>query len=81
LQELNKTKIDVVLNNIHPLMKNFTVIKEAIGDNKNISLMTSTVKNRKIYKDTLGFGKSVFDTNDKTAIKEIKEFCNELISD
>lgn len=81
LEEIDNPFINVVLNNIHPLTKNFDVITEAIGNNPKIKLQKSIIRNRKIYKDTLGVGKSVLDTNDKVAKDEIERLCNELISD
>jgi len=81
LQEIQNPFINVVLNNIHPLAKNFDVITGAIGDNPQIKLQKSIIRNRKIYKDTLGVGKSVFDVKDKVAAGEIKRLCDELISD
>lgn len=80
LKEIDNPFIYVVLNNIHPLTKNFDVITEAIGDNPNIKLQNTVIRNRKIYKDTLGFGKSVFDTKDEAAKAEIKGLCDELNS-
>ena len=67
----------VVLNNIHPLTKNFNTIKEALGE--NYTLMHSIIRSRKIYKTTLGFGSSVFDTRDETAKNEIRGVRDELI--
>ncbi|WP_108062663.1 ParA family protein [Poseidonibacter lekithochrous] len=78
LAEIDNPFISVVLNNIHPLTKNFDVIKKAIGDNPNISLLNQIIRNRKIYKEALGVGKSVFDTNDTVACNEIKGLCDEL---
>ena len=80
LKEIDNPFINIVLNNIHPLTKNFDVIKEAIGDNPNTKLLNSIVRARKIYKDTMGDGLSVFDTKDKTAISEIQGLCDELSS-
>jgi chromosome partitioning protein len=80
LQEIENPFINVVLNNIHPLAKNFDVITEAIGNNEQIKLQKSIIRNRKIYKDTLGVGKSVFDVKDNVAAGEIKRLCDELIS-
>ena len=67
----------VILNNIHPLTKNFNAIKAALGG--NYKLMRSKVRSRKIYKTTLGQGKSVFDTRDERAKQEIREVRDELI--
>lgn len=80
LEEIDNPFVYVVLNNIHPLTKNFDLITEAIGDNPNIKLQNSIIRNRKVYKETLGFGKSVFDTKDTEAQNEIKRLKDELIS-
>jgi len=80
LEEIDNPFIHVVLNNIHPLTKNFDVITAAIGDNPKITLLDTIIRNRKIYKETLGFGKSVFDTSDQVAMNEIKGLCDELSS-
>lgn len=50
----------MVFNNIHPLTRNFDTIKEAISDT-NIVLLDSVIRSRKIYRTTMGDGKSVFD--------------------
>jgi len=81
LSEVDNPFINVVLNNIHPLARNFDFITQAIGDNPNINLQKSIIRNRKIYKDTLGVGKSVFDISNEIATNEIKGLCDELISD
>lgn len=80
LEEIDNPFIYVVLNNIHPLAKNFDIITEAIGDNPKIKLQNSIIRNRKVFKETLGFGKSVFDTKDVEAQNEIKRLKDELIS-
>jgi len=74
-----------VLNNIHPLAKNFKEIHEAINISDKTKLLKTIVRNRKIFKDTSGNGKSVFDSEKPTltetyARKEIESLCNELIS-
>lgn len=74
---LDGKDLRVVLNNIHPLTKNFSTIKEALGD--RYKLMNSIIRSRKIYKTTLGFGSSVFDTRDETAKNEIRGVRDELI--
>ncbi|WP_294964572.1 ParA family protein [Sulfurimonas sp.] len=79
-QKLDYPFVNVVLNNIHPLTKNFDVITEAIGNNPQMKLLKSIIRNRKVYKDTLGVGKSVLDTNDTPAIEDIKRLCDELTS-
>ncbi len=80
LKDIEAPAIDVVLNNIHPLTRNFDVITEAIGNNPQINLLKSIIRNRKIYKDTLGVGKSIVDVSDEVAKNEFKELIDELTS-
>ena len=75
---LKDTEFNVVLNNIHPLTKNFDIIKEAVGD--KYRLLDSIIRTRKVYKSSLGVGKSVFETNNKAAQDEIRSLRDELIS-
>ncbi len=79
LEDIDATSINVVLNNIHPLLKEFSNI-EQIVQNENMKLLKTIVRSRKIYKDSLGFGKSVFDTGNKQAIEEIEGLRDELIN-
>lgn len=72
----DKAEINVVLNNIHPLTKNFDIIKEAVGDKK---ILNTVIRSRKIYKTTLGVGSSVFDTLNSVAKDEIRGVRDELI--
>jgi chromosome partitioning protein len=78
LEDIDTTSINIVLNNIHPLLKEFTSIEQIVS-NENMKLLKTVVRSRKIYKDTLGFGKSVFDTGNKQAIEEIEGLRDELI--
>ncbi|PHO10303.1 hypothetical protein CPG37_04455 [Malaciobacter canalis] len=80
LEEIGNPFVNVVLNNIHPLTRDFDVITKAIGESENISLKNSIIRNRKVYKETLGRGKSVFDVSDEVAKAEIKGLCDELTS-
>lgn len=80
LEEIDNPFIYVVLNNIHPLTKNFEEIAKAIGVKPNIQLLSSIIRNRKIYKEILCEVKSVFDTKDTDAQEEIKRLKDELIS-
>ena len=75
---LKDTEFNVVLNNIHPLTKNFNIIKEAIGE--EYKLLDSIIRTRKVYKTSLGVGKSVFETNNASAQDEIRSLRDELIS-
>lgn len=79
LKDIDAVSINVVLNNIHPLQKDFTDIEDVI-QNENMKLLKTVVRSRKIYKDSLGFGKSVFDTTDKKAIEEMRGLKDELIN-
>lgn len=73
---LDDKDLRVVLNNIHPLTKNFSIIKAALGS--KYQLMDSIIRSRKIYKTTLGFGSSVFDTREEVAKNEIRGVRDEL---
>lgn len=79
LKDIDAVSISVVLNNIHPLLKEFTSIEQVI-QKENMKLLKTIVRSRKIYKDSLGFGKSVFDTGNKQAIEEIEGLRDELIN-
>lgn len=76
---LGETNARVVLNNIHPLTKNFDIIKQAIAGNESIKLLDSIVRSRKIYKTSLGQGYSVFGTSNAVAQDEIRSVRDELI--
>lgn len=75
---LGEHHISVVLNNIHPLTKNFDTIKEAVGD--KYKLFDTVIRSRKVYKTTLGTGASVFDTKHSISKNEIRGVRDELIS-
>lgn len=84
LDEIDNPFINIVLNNIHPLASNFNDIHKAIATAEKTTLLKTVVRNRKVYKDTLGDGKSVFDkknpsTAEKQARKEIQGLCDELL--
>ena len=79
LEDVETKEINIVLNNIHPLQKDFTDIEKAVSG-KNMKLLKTIVRSRKIYKDSLGFGKSVFDTGSKQAIEEIEGLRDELLN-
>ncbi len=79
LDEIDNPFINIVLNNIHPLSKNFSEIHEAIATTEHTTLLKTIIRNRKIYKDSLKVGKSVLDFNDTKAIEEIQGLCDELI--
>jgi len=75
-----KRDMTVVLNRIHPLTKDFTVVKKAIGKKAHITLLDTVVRSRKVYIDSLGIGKSVFDVGHEKGMQEIKGVCDELRS-
>lgn len=75
---LGDTNAKIVLNNIHPLTKNFDIIKEAVAGNSSITLLSSVVRSRKIYKTSLGQGYSVFGTPNQIAQDEIRSLRDEL---
>lgn len=86
LEEIDNPFVNIVLNNIHPLTKNFSEIHKAIAAAEHTTLLKTIIRNRKVYKDTLGDGKSVFDskspsTTEVQAIEEIQGLCDELIQD
>lgn len=66
----------IVLNNIHPLTRNFDTIREAVSGT-NIRVCDTIVRNRKAYKTTMGNGKSIFDTlegaNARTEIEQLRD--------
>lgn len=70
--------MSVLLNRIHPLTRDFTVIKKAIGDKPHIRLLDTIVRSRKVYAESLGVGKSVLECKDEKAKEEIQGVCNEL---
>ena len=78
LEDINATSINIVLNNVHPLQKDFTEIENAVKVN-GVKLLKTIVRSRKTYKDVLGLGKSVFAYSDLKAIDEIKRLKDELI--
>ena len=78
LEDINATSINIVLNNIHPLQKDFTEIENAVKTN-GAKLLKTIIRSRKTYKDVLGLGKSVFTYNDLKAAAEIEELRDELI--
>ncbi len=79
LDDIEATSVNIVLNNIHPLQKDFKDIREAIKSLNNTKLLQTIIRTRKTYKDTLALGKSVFNYDDLKALKEIEELRDELI--
>lgn len=83
LEEIDtKAELNVVLNNIHPLTKNFEIIKKAVSGT-DIKLLDTVIRNRKVYKLSMGLGLSIFDSSfsedkSKEARKEIEGLRDEL---
>ena len=70
----------MLLNNVHPLAKNFNDIVEAV-EGTGIQILDTIVRSRKIYRTTMGEGKSVFDVLEGfQGRKEIIGVLNELTS-
>lgn len=78
LLDTDATSINVVLNNIHPLQKDFTDVENAVNGN-GIKILKTIIRTRKTYKDSLGLGKSVFAYTDLKAIEEMRGLRDELI--
>ena len=78
LGEVDISSISMVLNNIHPLQKDFASVEAAIQNN-NSTLLKTIIRQRKTYKTVLADGKSVFESNDIKAIEEIRGLRDELI--
>lgn len=71
MQELDiHAEICMVLTNVHPFTRNFETIREMI-DGLDIRLMETVVRSRKIFKSSMGQGKSVFEYDQPTAQAEI----------
>jgi chromosome partitioning protein len=80
LGDIDTSSVNIVLNNIHPLTKNFNDIHQAIATTEYTTLLKTVIRSRKTYKDTLTLGKSVFNYEDLKALKEIEGLRDELIS-
>lgn len=78
IEDINATSINMVLNNIHPLQKDFTEIEKVVN-NSGAKLLKTIIRSRKTYKDVLALGKSVFTYTDLKATDEIERLKDELI--
>lgn len=78
IEDINATSINMVLNNIHPLQKDFTEIEKVVN-NSGAKLLKTIIRSRKTYKDVLALGKSVFTYADLKATEEIERLKDELI--
>ena len=79
IEDINATSINMVLNNIHPLQKDFTEIEKVVNES-GAKLLKTIIRQRKTYKDVLALGKSVFTYTDLKAINEIERLKDELIN-
>jgi chromosome partitioning protein len=68
--------VKLLLNNVHPLKRDFNAIRKALGD---FDLLDSVVRTRKAYYETMGRGKSVFDIADMVPRSEIRSVRDELL--
>ena len=64
---LGEREVRLVLNNIHPLAKNFDNLKEALGD---VKILGTVVRNRKEWRESMGEGLSILDMPNATRSKE-----------
>jgi chromosome partitioning protein len=80
LGEIDTSSVNIVLNNIHPLTKNFNDIHQAIATTEYATLLKTVIRSRKTYKDTLALGKSVFNFEDLKALDEVEALRDEIIS-
>lgn len=78
IEDINATSINMVLNNIHPLQKDFTEIEKVVNKS-GAKLLKTIIRSRKTYKDVLALGKSVFTYTDLKATEEIERLKDELI--
>lgn len=78
IEDINATSINMVLNNIHPLQKDFTEIEKVVNES-GAKLLKTIIRQRKTYKDVLALGKSVFTYTDLKARDEIERLKDELI--
>ncbi len=79
IEDINATSINMVLNNIHPLQKDFTEIEKVVNKS-GAKLLKTIIRSRKTYKDVLALGKSVFTYTDLKATEEIERLKDEIIS-
>lgn len=78
LEEIDNPFINIVLNNIHHKTKNFDVITEAIGDNPNFKLLDTVIRRNNGFATPMGYGKTIFDTENIQLQEQIKELYHEL---
>jgi len=72
LKEVDREDVHILLNNIHPLAKDFSAIRELV-EATNATLYSPVVRRRKTYEDAMQVGASVYETNNSKAIAEIEE--------
>jgi chromosome partitioning protein len=81
LEELTgeKIKINILLNNINPHIKNFEGLKNFIKKNKKFKLFKNILRQRVDYDKAAWMGKSVIEYNKNSkASKEFENFIKEL---
>jgi len=72
-------KVNVLLNNINPNVKNFEGLKSFIKQNKELKLMDTILRQRADYDKAAWQGKSVYEYNKKNkAALEFKLFVKEI---
>jgi len=80
LEEINlKTKVNILINNIHPNTKDFSLIKDVIAEDNTFQFLNTIIFNRAIYKTSLIEGKSVLDYKNQKAKDEILGLKDELL--
>lgn len=76
---IDRSKVRILLNNIHPLVQNFSTIKEALGD--EYRFFDTVIRRRSDYVESIGSGRCV--TNDapkkwRKAAAEIEHLIQEV---
>lgn len=72
-------EVCMVLNNVHPLARNFKDIEQAV-EGTGFRILKNIIRSRKVYRTTMGDGKSVYHgAIDGTARSEISGLKYELI--
>lgn len=81
LREINSSvSIKILFNDIHPLTKDLSTIKQATQLKlKDVSILNTVIYTRAIYKTSIADGKSVLEYGDAKAKNEILRLTNELI--
>lgn len=56
-EKIDKKKVKILLNNIHPMVKNFSTIREALGD--EYIFFDTVIRRRADYVESIGSGRCV----------------------